>query len=36
MAPPLDRTDGGLELTSPTGAAGSPNVSPDDIDALFA
>jgi chemotaxis protein CheZ len=36
MAPPLDRMDGGLELTGPTGAAGSASVSQDDIDALFA
>jgi chemotaxis protein CheZ len=37
MAPHLDRMDGGLELTGPTGAAdGAPNVSQDDIDALFA
>ena len=37
MAPHLDRMDGGLELTGPAGAAaGSPTVSQDDIDALFA
>jgi chemotaxis protein CheZ len=36
MAPHLDRIDGGLELTGPAGAAGSPTVSQDDIDALFA
>lgn len=36
MAPHLDRVDNGLELTGPTGAAGSPTVSQDDIDALFA
>jgi chemotaxis protein CheZ len=36
MAPHLDRMDNGLELTGPAGAAGSPTVSQDDIDALFA
>ena len=36
MAPHLDRVDNGLELTGPAGAAGSPTVSQDDIDALFA
>jgi chemotaxis protein CheZ len=36
MAPHLDRMDSGLELTGPAGAAGSPTVSQDDIDALFA